>query len=121
MRGSGYQLIACNTWIWSVTPLETGRPGAHVEAFLSPQGPVWGPVLPEGLPGGRTNVDLGPRPWTRLVAGSTCLLGREPGAQVPGDDGQRVLLALAWPLIIWACWISQVAFLAAGHLAFHTS
>lgn len=79
-----------------MTPLETGRPGAYVEAFLSPQGPVWGLALPEGLSGGRTDVNLGPRPWNYLVEGSACLLGWKPGAQVPGDDGQRVLLALAW-------------------------
>lgn len=46
------------------------------------------------------------------------MLGWTPGAQVPGGDGQRVLLALAWLPILGACWISQVVLLAAGHLVF---
>ena len=86
--------------------------------FLPPQCPVWGLVLPQGLPGGGTDVDVGPRPWTYLVEGSACLLGWKPGAQVPGDGGQRVLLALAWLPILWARWVSQVARLAAGQLVF---
>lgn len=77
-------------------PIGDWEARAYVEAFLSPQDPVWGLALPEGLPGGRTDVNLGPRHWKDLVEGSACLLGWKPGAQVSGDDGQKVLLALAW-------------------------
>lgn len=77
-----------------------------------------GPGVAQSLPGGITDVDLGPRPWTYLVEGSACLLSWKPCAQVPGDDGQRVLLALAGLPNLWACWVSQVALPAAGNLVF---
>ena len=57
-------LVGCKAGICTVTPLETGRPGAHAEAFLSLPGPMWVLVLPQGLPGSKPDVDLGPRPWT---------------------------------------------------------
>lgn len=62
-----------------MTPLETGRPGIHVEAFLFPQGPAWGPVSPQGLPGSRLDVDLGPRPWTYVweKGALVCWVGRQ--------------------------------------------
>lgn len=77
---------------------------------LSP-GPSVGPgVAP------RADVDVGPEPWTCVweKGALVCWVG----SQVPGDDDQRVLLALAWVPIIWTCWIPQVALLAAGHLVF---
>lgn len=49
---------------------------------------MWGLGLLQGLPGSRTDVDLGPRPWTS-AGEKRCayLLGQKPGVQVPGDDG----------------------------------
>lgn len=57
-------------------------------------------------------------PWTQAL--DLCLLKKKkkncaylvcqkPGAQVPGDDGWRVLLDLAWLPGFGVCCISQVA------------
>lgn len=71
---------------------------------------VRGRVLFQGLPGSRGAVDLGPRPqvsvWYQRCA---YLLGQKPGAQVPGDDSEKLLLALAWLPGLWARWVLQVA------------
>lgn len=83
MRSLVYQLIAYNAWIWSVTPLETGRPGAHAAALLSPQGLVWGLVLPKACQEAELmwtlDPGLGPIWWKeRLFAGLEAMC---PGAR----------------------------------------
>lgn len=43
-------------------PFEAVRPEVHRELYSLSPGLVWGLVLLQGLPGSRTNVDLGAKP-----------------------------------------------------------
>lgn len=117
--GFSFQFMGCKARIWRVTPLETGELSGSFS--LSP-GPSVGPGIVPRL--ARKQHWCGP--WTQaldlcLVEGCACLLGWKPGAQVPGDDGQRVLLALAWLLSLWAAEFHRWLSWRQGTLSFLTS